>query len=267
MKIKFVIGNPAKFIASEWQEIKKMPKSEPTPDEDTYVLFKALELNKSLEKELILARRNLRLPDDGVTWEQYKKRKDPTSDASKKEIEDILYFIRNHVNEIHRIKRKLLLHPQVEEQLENLILGCFVETLFRGVGFGCNGTNVNDYESIDDFDKNVEVDMVLIDITKKISKNELLRFIDSQWEDISNLMNYLPKTKHFYISPRDMRILNLRDNEKLRYSEIADLIIKEYSIDNMKGSINEDSIKTSYKRAKNKVEELAKVMRGNTSLR
>ena len=48
MKIKFLIGYPANTFATEWKEIKELSKTEPVPDEDTYVLFKALELKKSL---------------------------------------------------------------------------------------------------------------------------------------------------------------------------------------------------------------------------
>jgi len=258
MKIKFLIGYPAKAFATEWKEIRELSKTDPAPDEDTFVLFKALELNKSLEKELIQARRSLRIPENGLTWEQYAKRKDTKADHSKKELEDIIYFIHNHDKEIYRIKRKLHLHPQVAEQLENLILGYFVEPSFRGVSYGCNGANVEDYESIEDFDKDVEVDQVLIDMTKKISKNELLKYINSNWTEISKLLDYLPEVKHFYISPRDMRIVELRDTQKLKYNEIAQQIIKEFSIDDINGSVNEDSIKTSYMRAKSKIEELAK---------
>lgn len=267
MKIKFLIGYPANTFATEWKEIKELSKTEPAPDEDTYLLFKALELNKSLEKELIHARRNLRLPENGLSWEEYKKRKDTKADHSKQELEDILYFLHNHDKEIYRIKRKLYLHPQITEQLENLILGYFVEPSFRGISYGCNGANVDDYESIEDFDKDVEVDQVLIDITKRTSKNELFKYINNNWKNITKLMDYLPEVKHFYISPRDMRIVELRDNQKLKYSEIAEQIIKEFSIDDINGSVNEDSIKTSYMRAKSKIDELAKTKKSNISFK
>ena len=267
MKIKFLIGYPAKSFVTEWQEIKKLSKKEAVPNEDTFVLFKALELNKELEKELIKSRNNLHLPEIGVSWEEYKKRKDVKADHTKEELDEIIYFIHNYRKEIHRITRKMYLHPQVEEQLENLILGDFVEPYFRGISYGCNGANVEDYESIEDFDRNVEVDTVIIDITKKISKNELLKYIDNQWDEITRLLKYLPEVKHFYVSPRDMRIVELRDGQKLKYNEIAEKIIKEFSIDDINGSINEDSIKTSYKRAKSKIDELAKIKKSNISSR
>jgi len=267
MKIKFLIGYPAKSYATEWQEIKKLPKDEFAPDEDTFVLFKALELNKSLERELIHARKNLLLPENGLSIEQYINRKDTRANLSENELKDAIYFIHNYRKEIHKIRRKMYLHPQVEEQMDNLILGYFVEPEFRGISYGCNGANLEDYESIEDFDRYAEVDTVLIDMSKKVSKNELIKYIDSHWDKITKLLDFLPEVKHFYISPRDMRIVELRDNQKLKYSQIAELIIKEFSIDDISGSVNEDSIKTSYKRAKSKIEELAKHKKSNTSLK
>lgn len=258
MKIKFLIGYPAKLVATEWQEISRLSKDDIAPDKETFNLFKALELNNEIDKELKKARIKLRLPGDGLNWEQYKQYKDTKANHSKEELENILYFIRNRTKEISRIKRKLSLHPQVEEQLENLILGYFVEPSYRGIETGCNGANVDDYESIDDFDKYAEVDEVLISITKRISKNELHQFIDNNWNEINKLMDYLPIEEHFYISPRDLRIVELRDKQKMKYKEIADTITNEFSIDDISGAINEDSVKTSYKRAKNKVDKLAK---------
>lgn len=258
MKIKFLIGYPAKSFASEWQEISRLGKDDIAPDKETFNLFKALELNNEIDKELKKARIKLRLPESGLNWEQYKQYKDTKAKHSKEELENILYFIRNHIKEISTIKRKLNLHPQIEEQLENLILGYFVEPNYRGIGFGCDGENVEDYESFNDFDKYTEVDEVFVSITKRASKNELHQFIDNNWNEINKLMSYLPTEEHFYVSPRDLRIVELRDRQKMKYKDIADVITNEFSIDDISGQINEDSVKTSYKRAKDKVDRLAK---------
>ena len=256
MKIKFLIGYPAKSFATEWKDIENFSKSELTPDEDTYILFKALELNKDLDKELIKARKNLHLPENGLSWEEYKKRKDTKADQSKKELEDILFFIRNRDKEIYRIKRKLNLHPQVDKQLNNLILGYFVEPLYQGVGFG---TNVDDIDDKGKIYQNGDVESVMIYISKKISKNELHKFVDKFWSEISKLLELLTVGEHFFVSSRDIRIVDLRDNLKMKYKDIVEKIIIEFNIDNLDSSINEDSVKTSYKRAKEKITLLAQI--------
>jgi hypothetical protein len=50
----------------------------------------------------------------------------------------------------------------------------------------------------------------------------------------------------------------LRDTKKFSYREIADEIIKSLDIDDPDAKINEDSVKTAYKRAKSKIQSLAK---------
>lgn len=227
MKIKFLIGYPVKTIATEWQEISKLHASDFAPDKETFNLFKSLELNPVIDIELKKARKRLQLPEDGLTFEQYKRRKDLKADHSKEELENIIYFLHNHYKEESKIRRKLYLHPQVEDQLENLILGYFVEPDYRGISVGCNGANVEDYESMDDFDKYTEIDEVSVVLTKRASKNELHKFIDDNWKDINKLLEMLPLEEPFYISPRDLRIVDLRDKQKMKYKDIADTITTE----------------------------------------
>ncbi|MDQ3008008.1 MAG: hypothetical protein M3Q81_00235 [bacterium] len=258
MKIKFLIGFPIKTFATEWQEINDFGINDFAPNRETFNLFKALEHNQDIDEELRKARKKLRLPVGGLTWEQFKQRKDTKADLSKEELENIIYFIHNHYKEISKIKRKLQLHPQVEEQLENLILGNFVEPKYRDIIVGCNGANVHDYESMDDFDEHTEVDEVSVVLTKRASKNELLKFIDDNWNDIKKLMEMLPQEERFYISQRDLRIVELRDKQRMKYKDIADTITTEFSIEDISGAINEDSVKTSYKRARTKIDTLAK---------
>lgn len=263
MKIQFIIGYPAKFCATEWQEIVKLSENGVGPDEDTYIIFKALEFNSDLEKELILARKNLHIPELGIDFEEYKKRKDVKADHTKKELEEILFYIHNYQKEILKIRKKLILHPQVQEQLDNLILGYFVEPFYRGIGYGTNADEEgDDGEIIQDG----PVETVSIHISKRVSKNEFFKFIDDTWKEVNKLLNMLPSEEHFFISKRDLRIVELRDIKKLKYGAIAEKIIKEFSIDDVRGSINEDSIKTSYKRARIKINELATLKKGNTSI-
>lgn len=255
MKIKFIIGvDPEVTCASEWNEILKYAKEYPTIDEKGYALFKALERNKELEREIKISRKALNIPENGLTWKQYIKG-NPRNKTTKKELDWWLYFIKNYHTEIKRINRKLILHPIIYEQLKTLILGDYVEPFYRGLGYG---TNVDELGDDGEIFQDGDVESVIIYISKKVSKNELLKFISQQWKELTKLMNKLPDDINLYISKRDLRIVELRDNFGMKYSKIAEKIVQEFQIDNFEGTINEDSVKTSYKRAKEKIQILAK---------
>lgn len=257
MKIKFLIGFPAKYCVSDWQQIKELSEEELIYDEQSFLLFKALEHNHDLDRELIKARKKLRLPDIGLTWDEYRKRHDPSRDSSEQDSNNALFFIRHSFDVVRKVREKMILHPQVEEQLSNLIQGYFVEPTYKGVAFGCSGANVELDAKTGNLVDDAEVDTVSIHITKRASKNEVVKFIDKNWSGISELLDLLPDEKHFFISRRDLRIVELRDKSHFKYSEIADVITKEFNIDDFVGSVNEDNIKTSYARAKKKIDELA----------
>jgi len=262
MKIKFVIGYPIKCCVSEWTQILEHKDEELLPDIKTFQLFKALELNSEIEPELIHSRKELKIHDAGLSWERFQRYKNHDSKSLQIEIDESISWISGLYKEASRIRQKLLLHPQIEEQLPNLILGNFVEPDYRGITYGCRGANVGDYESIDDFDENVEVNEITINISKRTSKNELTKYIDNNWEEIAKLLELLPEEKNFFISKRDVRIVELRDQKKLKYDDIADIIVEEFSLNDLEGSINEDTIKTAYTRAKAKINELANLQTG-----
>lgn len=258
MKIRFLIGYPATQIVADWQEISKLPRDEFKPDQETFILYKSLEFNSELEKHLIKARKHLHLPEGGLSWEQYQWRKDYKHDFPKEEMDEIIHYIHNYHNEASKIRKRLNLHPRVSAQLDNLILGNFVDPTdsYMGVGYGAHADEVDDDGNL--YPDSV-VDGVEIYISKRVSKNEMHKFIESEWLGISDLLNKLPEHEHFYISNRDLRIVEMRDVEKLRYSQIVERITEEFAIDNMDGTLNEDSVKTSYKRAKGKIVNLARV--------
>jgi hypothetical protein len=92
-----------------------------------------------------------------------------------------------------------------------------------------------------------------LELYHPVTKNQFHKFIDSNWKHLNKDIAKLPKISKINLTERDCRILELRDEGKLKFSEIADKIEREFKIDNEQGSINEDSIKVAYKRAKDKV--------------
>ncbi len=87
-----------------------------------------------------------------------------------------------------------------------------------------------------------------------ISKNHFHKIVDSIYKNSKEMIDKLPKLNQLpEINNRDARIVELRDQQKMKYSDIADKIVKELEINNSDGKVNEDSIKTAYKRAKQKI--------------
>lgn len=252
--MQFLIDiDPVIAAESEWSEIQKYSKEHLTPDEETYMLFKALEKNKDFEKEIIKARVRIGIPPEGFSWEEYKKFHDYKRNIDPKEIEIYLNFLRSYPKEVERIRRKMKISMVVERQLKDIILGNFIEPYFRGIGYAPDIELDEDLDEIPDGD----VESVTIHISKKIKKNEFIKFIEENWPDIEQYILKFPEEGRFFVSIRDLRIVELRDEYKLKYKDIADRIIKEFGIVNYGGSINEDSIKTAYKRAKQKISSLA----------
>lgn len=260
--MQFLIDDdPSIAVETEWSEIQKYAQEHTTPDEETYILFKALEKNKEFEKEIIKSRIRMGIPPEGFSWKEYQKFHNVKRNVNPKEIDVYLNFIRSYPKEIERIRRKMKLNLMIERQLHDILMGNFIQPYFRGLGYA------PDIELDEDLDEvpNGDVESVTIHISKKIKKNELIKFIEESWSGIERYILKFPEEGRFFISVRDLRIIELRDDFKLKYKDIADQIIKEFNILNVDGNINEDSIKTAYKRAKQKISSLA-YKRGNKNL-
>jgi hypothetical protein len=232
--------NPPIKIFDSFQEIQEFnPK---LIDKKIYTKIKLLEKNKEFESEIIKSRIKLKIPLEGYKLENPPKFKN---------IEEFSDFIRKANNE----EKRIALHfeesdPYIVTNLQGII--CFnafeldeniTDSIFL-IGINQEGMIVNDaYLPL-------LIDSVKIVIHKKVTKNELKKFIDNNWAEIEKSLNskYVSKDRTF-ISERDFKIVNLRDNKSLKYSKIADIIAKETK----DYSVNEDSIKTAYKRAKVKI--------------
>jgi len=92
-----------------------------------------------------------------------------------------------------------------------------------------------------------------LELYHPVTKNQIHKFIDNEWKYLSKGIDKLPEVNKISLTERNYRILELRDEQKMKFSDIADKIENEFNIDNKDASINEDSIKVAYKRAKDKV--------------
>ncbi|OGD95498.1 hypothetical protein A3F57_03120 [Candidatus Roizmanbacteria bacterium RIFCSPHIGHO2_12_FULL_36_11] len=253
MKILFLIGNdPPVGAVSEWSEIKNYKdKGYLSPGKDYFRIFKALEHNSEFEKEILLARKNAGLPEKGISWDDYYynyylESLRVYSEQDKSKYKDFFIKVEKEVN---RIKKNITLDTFITDQLDNLIIGGFVFPHDIPISYGA----YPEEETISGKDYNG----VFIHISHEITLNELKTYIDNNWRNIFRLIKYLPPKSKYYISKRDLRIVELKDKENMEWDEIIKTIIKEFVIDDFDGKLNKISVKRAYGRAKKRLNSIA----------
>lgn len=254
-KIVFIIAGGFEE-ASTLQEIEKVDSL--AFDRDFYYYVRALEENPLFVTAIEVARKKFNIPKNGYLREEVETLRlypEDTHNESyiSKELLDRQFEIQKLVERIDkesfRIYKRLKLNKEMKQALTDIILSnCIYST----------GPAIR-IETDDDIGSYPErVEAVIIRVQKKVTKNQLLRFVEENWLSINSELKHLSPFSHAYISERDRLILRLRDVEKLSYREIADKIINSLCIDDPEAKINEDSVKTAYKRAKSKIQSLAK---------
>jgi len=248
MKILFLIGNPPYTAVSSWKEIQQHKEYGFTPTREVYNLIKGLEKNAEFEKIITSARKRVGLPENGISWQEYTskyfvgKLRKLIGEERKKAI-DLLCKVVKEITTIGGMN----LNYHVSKQLPHLIYGNFVYFEFPPIFWYCHG-NTEDYGG--DYYYHLS-----IRINNKVTKNELINYIEDNWKNISRSMHLPPKNK-FFISSRDQKIIELKDKKRLTFNQIADQIISDLRLTNSDGKINEDSVKTAYSRAKRKISSL-----------
>lgn len=248
MKIAFLIGG--QFPVYTLKEIKE---TDPWAyDEAFYYQIKALERNAAFKKEVKLARVKLVIPEEGMDFSDYYNQDFEMlcNTNSETKVRKYKKWLGRIQEEKKRIYKKLQLPEVVRGNIPSIIIANFVGPTIDKIEIG--GENHN------------HITHLTLTIKARVTKNELIRFIEAQWPTIAKYhLPYLPDRPSFYISPRDLRIVDLRDEQKLSFRRIAEEIVKEFNIDDPEGKINEDSIKTAYRRAKRKIAFLTKPSKGN----
>lgn len=253
MKIKFIVGDPPMGVAKDWNEItKRNKKGYSGYSHEDYSKVIGLETIKDFEDEIIKSRINLNIPKEGF---DYKKIEEIIVSPNPFEEED--NKIRKNIeNEVKRLNEIFIFDKFVKEQLPPLILGNFV---LPNKYYNNHDGSIN-YEVIRDeeFDENGNLAIygISININRPVKKNKLIRFIKDNWDSISIAVDKLSENK-FNLTDYELEIFNLR-NQGLPYKTITKKIIENQNIDNEAGKINEDSVKTSFHRTKEKLDLLVK---------
>lgn len=262
MKIYFGLGyleeKPIK-LAKNWKKIKHNKLIGPTYNQ--YLIFKLLENNKYFWKEIFKSRKKLGLPKNGLSWSLIKSYKTPKKvDKNQSLLLKIINnnFFSNINKEFAKIKSTLILHPYVLSELHDLIMSNFVFTYPEGpIDWYSSEYNEESDELIEDVRNIKNPQDICIYCNEKITKNQLIRYIKTNWPHIDKLNKKLPSPKSYTLSEKDKKIFYLRISKKLSFEQITNQIIEEFDKENINGCINEDSVKTSFHRVQNKINSVA----------
>lgn len=255
MKILFLVGDPPNAALSKWSEICEYQKyHNVAPTRSDYNLVKLLEKDSRFEKMITSARKSAGIPENGISWQEYAKMHfiSKTHRSNKSKLPETKGERGKELNLLCKVVKEITflrgnnLDYFVSNQLPHLMYGNFVccEPPFISWDYAPH------LEDWDDYYYNIT-----IQIKNQVSKNELINYIENNWENISKSMHLPPENK-FFISPRDQRIIELRDKKGFTFKQVADKIISTLNLTNSDGKINEDSVKTAYSRAKKKISSL-----------
>jgi hypothetical protein len=248
MKIYFVLGgieqsllHPSKYtkklarnlkLVTTWQEIQEADLNYLRPSYQQYLIFKLLEHNEYFWKEIKTARKKLKLPESGLTWEQSRLLNYSTFSKKPDKYMSIIdeygsltdrWKIRDEIE--RKIKHNLELHPFIVEELPGLIESNYIAPApINTVGWSTSQYDERNDEFIDDPSIITKPDGITINISEKISKNQLLSFIEKNWNEIDKINQKLPTPDSFTLSDRDLEIYQLRQ-QALTYKAIVDQIV------------------------------------------
>lgn len=268
MKIYFGIGYPPEPVklAQNWDEIKASNLVSPTYKQ--YQIFKLLEKNKPFWNEIIKSRKRLGIPDSGLSW-NYARSFEFISEYRSKELDDYIdklghKIFSDRLNEQNRLRRLFNFHPYVEAELDDLLVSNYVFTYpMDSISWGSSEYDEDKDETIDDVSLIENPHDITIFITEKITKTQLINYIKKYWNEIDKLNQKLPDPDRYSFSKKDNRIFALKEVDRLTFAQIADKITEEFDNDNAEGTINEDSVKTSYHRTLRKIESVAYLRKRN----
>lgn len=253
MKIKFIVGNPAMNVAKDWNEILEWNKSSlASYSYEEYLKIKGLEIIDDFENEIKKSRKKLNIPERGMDYGNVVIMLNKFTILS----DDEKSMLKKIKLEEQRINNIFILDNFIKKQIKSLIISDFV---FPGESNNNLDGSIN-YEIIRDeeFDENGNLAIygISININRPVKKNKLIKFIKDNWNSISIAVDELSENK-FNLTDYEIEIFNLR-NQKLPFKTIADEVIKKQNRDNITGEINEDSVKTSFHRTKEKLSLLVK---------
>jgi len=242
LKIGFVLGGVPIAPVYSWKEILK--NSKPGLNSFSYEEYwkvRGLEFNQDFENAIIEARIKLKLPKQGLSYDDYLKYSDLGHDGGKvdDEIDEILRrydcdsFVKKHVKTILLANFVLPSSP-----LKNDSGDLSLETLF-------------DEADIENLATAGEA--IIIKITSSgVTNNAIKQFLKDRENELSSLIKRLPEKEKFILSEEKLKVHQLKKIQNLPYGAIS-VKISEMTGEEPK---NVEALKKSYESTRSAITHL-----------
>ncbi|MBN2100987.1 hypothetical protein JW710_03805 [Candidatus Dojkabacteria bacterium] len=222
-------------------DITKSKKLKEHIDKDFISQIHALEVTDSFVQEILKLRKKHDIPIDGYSFEEYQKNKGQLLDKIAELTADI------HIN----FPKKFLINETIKNRIPDIVLANFIYAPGQAIYIESKGLPLPTQRSRSRYN-------VKIIIEKRVSPYQIQKFIKENSEIIrSAIENSIPDTPNLFISERDYKIIDLRDNKKKKFREIAEELDNSHpDPKTYKGDTNEDSTKTAYHDAKKRLKNI-----------
>ena len=230
MRIGFVLGVIPIQPTYDFGEITKFTREGLSGFSlEDYWRVKGLEVNKEFETAILLARKNLGLPINGLPYSEYTR-----------------YFYNYENNDFFTSSNKLeklipedLINKEIQKMLSRHDCDSFVKWQLKSIllaevvlpsypnmsNFGEISIQTlfsEDDLNIDDYTNNEKA--ILIKITSKVSPEAIREFVKDRHDIFVKLLKELPKKKKFELSNEKLNVYEL-GNKNLSYKAIADKLV------------------------------------------
>ncbi len=249
-------------VVSGWDEIQKSMFEGPSYQQ--YSLFKLLEYNKHFWNEVRRLRKKAGIPEEGLTWEQIKvvRFSGVIEGDALNQVESILNKYADSYSRVYPLAEDFILrwylHPFIADVIIDILRSNFIPVYPKPpINWDVAKLDMDSNEVLSLPVHVVDQENVTIRIIDKVSKNQLKLFIDQEWNEIESKLEGLQRLNVPTIPDRDLFIVKLRNEQKMTFNEIADEIIEQLETKDFEGRINEDSVKTAYHRAVDKIHSIA----------
>lgn len=238
MKIRFVLGELIYNLIFDLDEIEKAQKKYPGVacfSKEEIEKVRRLEINPHFEREILISRKNIGIPDVGLNYDEFKSHYYPFNcnpNSSPEMAEKEREFNKLVSYEIDRITSKYRYDHFVNKQIKSILLSSLVfpssvqTSDFGGISIH---TNFGDDEDIDENITNEEA--VLIKITSRVSPQAIIDFIKLKpiRDKLSAILEHLPVYVKKPLTEEMFEIYKMKSGKnKITFGEMHGKTAKKY---------------------------------------
>lgn len=254
MKIRFVLGELVYNLVFDLNEIEEAQKKYPGVtcfSKEEIEKVRRLEINPNFEKEILISRKNIGIPDVGLNHGEFKSHYYPFNcnpNSNPEMVEKERDFNKRVLSEIDRITSKYNCNHFVKKQIKSILLANVVLPSSNQVSdFGGISIHTN-FGNNEDIDENItNEEAVLIKITSKVSPEAIISYIGNKQIRIKlkALLKLLPKYIKKPLTKETFDIYKIKSGKnKITYREMHGKTAKKY--DDKEFFMEIDTLKHDY---------------------